>query len=469
MKETSSYLERLEHALETQKKHLNQTALPEVKARFETLHNTFQNFHNVLLRKSLVREDPYKEEHKISEIQLPPGTPVAEIEKADQMGVRLSLFDSQLDFLLRYYQFTVEYLSLKRIKLLIGLITFINWNHISTTSTQINTRLIAEMINKVRGGSDTFSIQVINNAQNQLAELCGAISRTLKQLTTYHKERYKLEVRQSIPDLEKLSPEAVHTKRASTLELIKKRFAEFMPGMPYYDDLVKEILDEDYSSDSAEKREAVLKKLTIEQERAARKKQIDYRALLLEAVRLLSAAGKPAERALAKLNESSTIIEEYRKKLDSPFRRWIAKLLGQKTENRVYELEIVDPVTAVAKPLKIDFDTFHSKGVQTARLLASYGSKANSSYSRLESMYEDEIYTLLERNIGEIQKIIRLLPALHSYFQDEMDANNRGKLRGVKLEVNAIRNAVLKANQLRHEYVSRKEEQQQLKKLGMDE
>jgi hypothetical protein len=82
-------------------------------------------------------------------------------------------------------------------------------------------------------------------------------------------------------------------------------------------------------------------------------------------------------------------------------------------------------------------------------------------------MDEEEMYTLLEHNISEIQNMIRLLPALHTYFQEEMDANNRGKLRGVKLEVNAIRNAMLKANQRRHEYASRKDEQEQLKKLGM--
>ncbi|MBN1686537.1 MAG: hypothetical protein JW852_07765, partial [Spirochaetales bacterium] len=209
MNADASYNHRLEQALDLQKRYLDDAALPRVKSEFESLHGTFQNFRNVLLRKSLVREDPYKEEQKISEIELPPNTEIGELEKADQLGLRLSMFDSQLDFLLRFYQFSTDFLTLKRIKLLLGLTKFIHWDNLSTTSTQINTRVLAEMVGKVRGGSDTFSVQVINNAQNQLAEACNKIVRALKTLSTHHRERYKLEVRRSVIDLLNLQEPAV--------------------------------------------------------------------------------------------------------------------------------------------------------------------------------------------------------------------------------------------------------------------
>jgi hypothetical protein len=467
MEGIAPFSDKLDQALELQRSNLDQTSLPQLKSLFETLHGTFQNFQTVLLRKSLVREDPYKQEQKISEIELPPNTEVAEIEKADQMGLRLSMFDSQLDFLLHYYQFSTEYLTLKRIRLLVGLTKFINWDHLSTTSTQINTRLLAEMVNKVRGGTDAFSIQVINTTQNQLAELCSTIGRSLKGLSTYHRERYKLEVRKAVVELLNLSPDAVRANQAQAISQIKKRFTESLSGMPYYDDLVKEIIDEDFSTQSQSKQEAILKQLSITAEKAIKKKQVDFRTLLLDAIRFLSASGKPVERAIAKLNESSGIIEEYRSKIDSPFRRWLSRMLGKKREARVYEVEIMDPATAVAKTMSIDFDSFHQKGIQSSRLIASYGSKLNAGYARLESMDEEGLYALLEHNVTEMQNMTKVLPAIHSYFQEEMDANRHGKLRGVKLEVNAIHNAVVKANQRRHEYVSRKEEKEQLKKLGI--
>ncbi|MBT3274182.1 MAG: hypothetical protein HN368_13575 [Spirochaetales bacterium] len=467
MEGNTKFNEDLEKALERNRNYLELTRLPQVKARFESYTGTFQNFHNVLLRKSLIKEDPYKADQKISEIVLPQDAEVSEIEKNNQIGLRLSMFDSQLAFLLNYYQFTVDYLSLKRIKLLGGLTRFINWDNLSTSSTSVNTRLLAELVGKVRGGSDAFSIQVLNNAQSQLASLGNEIVRSLKDLSRYHRERYKLEIRKSVFDFLNLTPEQVQTNKASAIAAVKKKFSNSVKGMPFYGELVDEILVEDYGPNPAAKHEAALKQFVVTEEKAKKAEKIDYRGYVLEAIRRLSASGKPIERTLEKLNQNSIYVEDSRKQLDGPFRKWLSRMLGRVQEARIYEIETVDPVTAVAKKNNIDFDNLYQKGIKTARLIASYGSKMSPGYARLDSMDEATLYTLLERQIIEVQNLMRTFPALYDYFQDAIDDENRGKLFGIKLETNAIRNSVVKANQHRHEYVSRKEEQEQLKKLGI--
>ena len=467
MEGNTQFTEKLEQALERYRVHLDQSVLPKIKTKFETYYGTYQNLYNVLMRKSMIKEDPYKEEHKISEIEPIADSEVAEMEKTDQIGLRLSKFDTQLSFLLNYYQFSVEFLTLSRIKLLAGLTKFINWENVAATSIHVNTRLLAELLGKVRGGSDTFSIQVLNNAQGQLASNGNDIVKALKGLTQYHRERYKLEVRKAVIEMLDMNPQSIVADKEPALAQIKKRFATSMQGMPYYGELISEILDEDYGVNNTASQNEVLKRLAITREQSKKKKQVDFRSILLESIRLLSASGKPVERAVAKLNESSNIIEEHRKRLDSPFRRWLYRVLGRGKDARVYNVEIIDPATAVAKDLEVDYDELSQKAAQTGRLITTYGGKTGPGFSRLNSMDEDSLYALLERNIKEIQNIVRLLPALQTYFQDEMDKDQRGKLRGIKLEINAIRNAIVKANQRRHEYVSRKEEQAQLKKLGI--
>lgn len=467
MEGNNQFVDKLEHALDRYRVHLDQTTLPNIKTKFESFYGTYQNLYNVLLRKSLIKEDPYKGEQKLSEIVLPPDTEVAEVEKNDQIGLRLSQFETQLNFLLSYYQFSVDFLSLSRIKLMASLTRFIGWGNLSPNSSSVNTRLLGELINKVRGGSDTFSIQVINNAQTQLAGLGNEIVHSLKDLTRYHKERYKLEVRRSVIEMLNFNAQVVMADKETALAQVKKKFATSMQGMPFYGELIAELLEEDYGVNASTSQANVLKQLAIAQEKSEKKSKVDFKGLLMEAIRLLSGAGKPIERAFAKLNESSNIVEEYRKKLDSAFRRWLFRFLNRTKEARTYEIDLVDPATAVVKSKTINFDQLIKNGVQTGRLIASYGSKMSAGYARLDTMDEESLYALLERNIIEVQKYVQLLPAIHTYFQDEMDANKRGKLRGVKLEVNAIRNAIVKSNQRRHEYVSRKEEEEQLKKLGM--
>ena len=59
------------------------------------------------------------------------------------------------------------------------------------------------------------------------------------------------------------------------------------------------------------------------------------------------------------------------------------------------------------------------------------------------------------------------MPALDTYFKSETTRSQRALIKGIKLEIGAVKNAVVKANQKKHEYVSRKEEVEQLKKLGI--
>ena len=64
MQEDNTYAEKLEQALDRKLQHLESQLLPGLKEQFKQLHGAFQNFFHLLLRKSLIQEDPYKHEKK---------------------------------------------------------------------------------------------------------------------------------------------------------------------------------------------------------------------------------------------------------------------------------------------------------------------------------------------------------------------------------------------------------------------
>lgn len=134
MEEKLSHVDEMEGALDRRREYIEGTELPQIKEKFRNLLGTFQSIRNVLLRKSLVEEDPYKYEQKISEVTIPDDSGLAESEKSDRYSLRLSDFDTQVEFVINYYQFSTEYLTLNRIKLLAGLLKFIKWTHISENS-----------------------------------------------------------------------------------------------------------------------------------------------------------------------------------------------------------------------------------------------------------------------------------------------------------------------------------------------
>jgi hypothetical protein len=66
-----------------------------------------------------------------------------------------------------------------------------------------------------------------------------------------------------------------------------------------------------------------------------------------------------------------------------------------------------------------------------------------------------------------MQRIVRNLASLDEFFKSTMPVEERSRLKGIKVELTSLKSAVMKANQKKHEYVSQKEEQEQMRKLGI--
>jgi hypothetical protein len=88
--------------------------------------------------------------------------------------------------------------------------------------------------------------------------------------------------------------------------------------------------------------------------------------------------------------------------------------------------------------------------------------------AKLAAMAEDQIITYLERSIRDVQFFHRTMSALDEYFKAKAPQADREKIKGIKPELATIKNAIVRANQLRHEYSAQKEEEEQLKRLGIN-
>jgi hypothetical protein len=95
------------------------------------------------------------------------------------------------------------------------------------------------------------------------------------------------------------------------------------------------------------------------------------------------------------------------------------------------------------------------------------GSRGGAT-ARLEAMEEVQLMSLLERNIREVQNLHKILSALDDFFKISIGKENREKIRGIKPELATVKNAIVRANQKRHEFSAQKEEAEQLRRLGIN-
>jgi hypothetical protein len=88
--------------------------------------------------------------------------------------------------------------------------------------------------------------------------------------------------------------------------------------------------------------------------------------------------------------------------------------------------------------------------------------------AKLKAMNEEQCIAYLERTIRDVQNYHRILTSLDEYFKTNVTQNERSRIKGIKPELASVKNCFLKANQFRADYTSAKEEEEQMKRLGIN-
>jgi hypothetical protein len=204
------------------------------------------------------------------------------------MSIRLSNYESQLDFLINFYQYSIDFFTMERIKRVVALTKYFMWTQLNSNSPNINTRTLVELIGLVKGGNDQLSIGLVSDSVQILEKTSKTIFSLLKEASDYQRENYKLELRLRVMGSLKFAPETVITHKDDTIRQVKRKFAEAMAERPFYPELVDEVLKEDYSGEGPGLRSDLLARMALKDDKPKEEKRsISFKATLMDGIRIL--------------------------------------------------------------------------------------------------------------------------------------------------------------------------------------
>jgi hypothetical protein len=455
-----NFIDQLQQALIFRKEWLEKHELVRLKEILRSYQSSFATLYSIYLKKKLINEDPYKEESKISEIEIPETGSFNEMKRIEQLSIRLSQFDSQLDFLVNFYQLGIDYLNLDRIKRIVGLIRYIDWVNLTPDSRSINTRAVGEMTNQSKAGLDSLTVSIIGECLGRLSKSTIGIMGILKDLTTYYKEAYKLNIRQTITNN--------MTPYDATPANIKKRMPSAMPGEPFFVELIDELIKEDYSDEGPELREAVLKAVNVTDSKPkSAKAPVNFKGILLNGIQVIGGASTSLAEIGTKFDENHEVMQSRRKSFWEMIIHVIKSALSNEQQEVIYDISYFEPSKGINVKESINFHRFREEMAKKTRILNSF--VRGQAYQKLSAMTDEQIISYLERNIRDVQYFHKILSAMDDFFKANVPIEFREKIKGVKPELSALKNSYVKANQLRHEYGSQKEEEEQMKRLGINQ
>ncbi len=134
---------------------------------------------------------------------------------------------------------------------------------------------------------------------------------------------------------------------------------------------------------------------------------------------------------------------------------WFKRLFGgssaSKTADRVYKVQYAEPGVPAPRTESIDFPPFAVEVQKKSSLLASLAPGTGPAFKRLAATSESQLAGFVDKQLNELLLIHRRLGSLNTVLQARVTQEKK-TARGIKIELLTIKNAIVKANQRRHEY-----------------
>jgi DNA-binding transcriptional regulator/RsmH inhibitor MraZ len=184
----------------------------------------------------------------------------------------------------------------------------------------------------------------------------------------------------------------------------------------------------------------------------------------LDGLQVIGNASNILTEIAGKIDENESILSNRRKSFLQKLQDLFQQILGREPDPVIYELQYNDPVRNTSVRDRLNYRNFRLEIDKKNRILVSLTHRGNA---KLESMPEEQLMQILDRNIRDVQSMHKTLTALDDFFKASATKEERDKIKGIKPELASLKNSIVRSNQLRHEYSAQKEEEEQMKRLGV--
>lgn len=469
--EVDNFSRELQAALSQKQEWFNTECLQDLLLQYRLFHTCVKNTYDTFVKKSLIVPDPYRLDKRINDIVLPETTPFSESDMAKVFGARFSDYETMLDWICTYFRFTVENLSIGKVKKLLDFNKVFEWDNLSTNSVKMNTRALALTLGNAKTGAPSVVQSMLNDNTNKCGQAVVEINRILNELGVFQRELYKGELRKDLFEHPEFDKSKAFSSPEAELAEIRRLYIKIFGKKVFYNDLINEIIEEDQGTDKDKKQAATLDKLKIRANSKVEEKKKtgpSGKEILMGTVDAIGAFAPTLYQLHVKLSENFNLLFQKKSTFWNKLIAALKKALNIKEKEKVCEITIKDAKTGKEKTEKIKVNDFLNELTRKERIYNGISTRG-PEYGKIEASSEEIILNFVNKQISEIQTTFTLINAMDAHFKTNVEILLKPKVKGMQIELSALRNSIINANKKRGEYVSLKEESEQMKRLGITE
>ncbi len=450
MKYSDNELKEITELLDSFHKYLSPNSAQNIGLIYNKFYSSYSSFYRQLCDEAIISEDPYKNDYSTEKLDLPDSEEIPRSDEEYFLTVRLGHYQALLSYIRNDISFSFELLTIKKIKRIKKIITYIKWDYLFSHKTHFsdsNSASLNDLLSSFNQNNDkNFLITTLKEIAKNISGFADDLIQKLDIVLLYRNEKYKNWLRSNIftmlkiPD--EMSEEAVinFKKTINTIFNENQNFEE-----KNNKELNNQVILEDFTQKGAEQKlnyledlRRIAKEFTDNEEQAVPKSQLFKSALVSLtpiSIQLVSCLKKMEFDGVLFRKSSFNIFEKIVDYL-------IHTVLHEKRHS-AYILEIHNEGQIEPECRTIELEDFNEKTTLLANKLEQLKNKKDMPIQNLYKKSEKEIEDFLRELISSIEDSYVILSAFDKYFKQKIS-----HVKGIQVELGAIKSLLLKSEAL---------------------
>lgn len=448
------YNEEIEELLESYHLKIEEKIIPQLTKDFSKYYVGLTELSTKLKNKRLLKEDPYFKASEIMEISLPSKDEFTDSESSWKVDERLTQYESMLSFISFNYSFSLNTFNFTELEKVKHFLDFYDWKGLlNPLTSDINTKSLGAIIIEYRQSiNDELVLKSFDNGLEQIIKCIESIQKKLKIILIYLKESYKLFIRKDIlPIVKEKNPNLLESK---ILVLICNEIKENYSYLKLYKKYINEVIKEEYSSESVELKEVVIKKLTvtkkIEDKVELKNNKTDSNNTAL--IHLLMEMGKiriHLSTSIDKVYSNHNGLKEKEVSFIGKLFKSLTNILFNLTPKTIYKLKIKNKAGGI-RSLDLHFEAFYQEVKKIEYDLLNFTEEEKTIIFIKNK--DKNINKSIDKILMTIKKQESIFIALDEYLKTEMKIKNI-KAKGIKPELTIIKTLLNKCTSMYRDYL----------------
>ena len=430
--------------------------IPKFKVTLKGTANSISNLLDIMIRKSLVKEDIYNyDELKKDAFYLPEEKAFQEMDKSRIIYDRLKAVINAFDYVASnipesLFEFTEEYLENCR-----KLLEYFSF-HTLSSATNVNTRTLKELTDRIINGNDEIFKKVVQDNLKLLNDSFISIRNHLEEITKFKKEEFKATIRYEI--FPKLPVDFTQKLFNENTKIYLKKAEDYMriniPGVQIYKLWLEESFKDCYNNDN----NAALQKLKEQFISETDKVKSDAaahspREKLLKIVYSLANSKKIIESLYFDFDYNLKIINNREKSFVEKLQDILRKILNIADQSDFYHIEYLNPSTKTIQKDIINITDFMLM-IKKKILLFSEILKANSNVAvKINKGTEESLFNFLEDSYINLLLMKERIIGLDAELRLSLQKKLKNKLRNIAEPVKELETYLIKIGEQRRRYI----------------